>query len=379
MSVWSLSEALGKFPPVGLWPDSQALNLRHIFLCFQELRYFLSLFLRWAVPAALRSAARPGTNPTRISSPMEPHPPPQAPADPGRPAARREERAGPCEPLAAAAALGEDRWGERQRSVRLSARPQPRRGGSPSSPPCAPHRTGNHGVQRGGRRRQRRGGGEGEWQEEEEAGRPGHDLAHFLQRRHDRGVSGRGRQRGSSAGRGAAERGRRGRGEAGAGRENRDAGEPPGAGFSSPARHCLIRCSAQPPARHPAPAAEVKYSRDRNAGRGSRVPRHGPGGCGGGCWPPAGSRLRSTVPRGLQGRVLCGAGSGRCAPALSGLSPPRLPAGRAVQSRSGPARERSAGTAGGGRAAVAQEIRLSLCSVLRGFAVGKEGIVNNRS
>lgn len=69
---------------------------------------------------------------------MEPHPPPQAQADLGRPAARREERAGPCEPLAAAAALGEDRWGERQRSVRLSARPQPRRGGSPSSPPCAP-------------------------------------------------------------------------------------------------------------------------------------------------------------------------------------------------------------------------------------------------
>lgn len=32
-----------------------------------------------------------------------------------------------------AAALEEDRWGERQREVRLSARPQPRRGGSPSS------------------------------------------------------------------------------------------------------------------------------------------------------------------------------------------------------------------------------------------------------
>ncbi|XP_059698324.1 very-long-chain (3R)-3-hydroxyacyl-CoA dehydratase 1 isoform X5 [Haemorhous mexicanus] len=124
-----------------------------------------------------------------ICPPMEAHPPPQAPADPGRPAARREERAGPCEPLAAAAALGEDRWGERQRPVRLSARPQPRRGGSPSSPPCAPRsRPGNHGVQRGRRRRQRRGGGEGERQEEEEAGRPGHDMAHLLQRRHDRRV-----------------------------------------------------------------------------------------------------------------------------------------------------------------------------------------------
>lgn len=38
-----------------------------------------------------------------------------------------------------AAALEEDRWGERQREVQLSARPQPRRGGSPSSPRlCAP-------------------------------------------------------------------------------------------------------------------------------------------------------------------------------------------------------------------------------------------------
>uniref|UniRef100_A0A8U7MVW4 Uncharacterized protein n=1 Tax=Corvus moneduloides TaxID=1196302 RepID=A0A8U7MVW4_CORMO len=73
---------------------------------------------------------------------MEARPPPQALADPGSPAARREERAGPCEPLAAAAALGEDRWGEGQRSVRLSARPQPRRGGSPSSPPCAPEEDG---------------------------------------------------------------------------------------------------------------------------------------------------------------------------------------------------------------------------------------------
>ncbi|XP_075275572.1 very-long-chain (3R)-3-hydroxyacyl-CoA dehydratase 1 isoform X4 [Opisthocomus hoazin] len=80
--------------------------------------------------------------------------------------------------------------GEGQRAGRLSARPQPRRGGSPSSPRLCAARGlpgGSHGVQRGGGRRQRGGGGEGERQEAE-AGCPGHGLAHLLQRRHDRGV-----------------------------------------------------------------------------------------------------------------------------------------------------------------------------------------------
>lgn len=178
---------------------------------------------------------------------------PQAPADPGRPAARREERAGPCEPLAAAAARGEDRWGERRRRVRLSARRSPAAREPLLPAVCAALPAGNHGVQRGGRRRQRRGGGEGEWQEEEEAGRPGHDVAYLLQRRHDRGVSGRGRQRGASAGRGAVERGRRGRGQAGARRGR--AGEPGRGGAAG--RGALLACRAlpntvqrcQPPAR----------------------------------------------------------------------------------------------------------------------------------
>lgn len=56
------------------------------------------------------------------------------------------------------------------------------------------------------------------------------------------------------------------------------AGEPPGAGLALACRalpNTVQRC--QPPARHPEPAAEVKYSRERNAGRGcraGRVPRH---------------------------------------------------------------------------------------------------------
>lgn len=190
-----------------------------------------------------------------------------------------------------AAALGEDRWGERQREVRLSARPQPRRGGSPSSPRVCASRSlagGRHGVQRGGRRRQRRGGGEGEWQEEE-AGRPGHGLAHLLQRRHDGGVRGRGARRGPAARRlsGARSRGRRvqGRPRRGEARPGgipgpRRAGVAMGAaGCESGGRGAALarralpntvqRC--QPPARHPEPAAEVKYSRDRNAGRGCRA------------------------------------------------------------------------------------------------------------
>lgn len=66
---------------------------------------------------------------------MEARPPPQAPADPGSPAARREERAGPCEPLAAAAALREDRWGERQQSRSGCQRgPSPAAEGAPPPP-----------------------------------------------------------------------------------------------------------------------------------------------------------------------------------------------------------------------------------------------------
>ncbi|XP_015475103.1 very-long-chain (3R)-3-hydroxyacyl-CoA dehydratase 1 isoform X5 [Parus major] len=123
-----------------------------------------------------------------MSPSVEAHPPPRAWLTRGDP--RRGGRS----------AQGHvSRW-RRQRpsgktdGVRDSARSGCQRGPSPAAegappPPCAPRsRPGNHGVQRGGRRRQRRGGGEGEWQEEEEAGRPGHDLAHLLQRRHDRGV-----------------------------------------------------------------------------------------------------------------------------------------------------------------------------------------------
>lgn len=60
-------------------------------------------------------------------------------------------------------------------------------------------------------------------------------------------MSGRGR-RGASAGaerrNGGGEAGAARRGPGGAGQESRDAGEPPAAGLSSPAEHCLIRCSA---------------------------------------------------------------------------------------------------------------------------------------
>lgn len=153
--------------------------------------------------------------------------------------------------------------------MRDSARSGCQRGLSPAAEgappprgcaPLAPWPGGNHGVQRGGRGRQRRGGGEGERQEEE-AGRPGHGLAHLLQRRHDRGVSGRGRavgrQRGASAGRqggaagagGSAAEARRGPGDP-AGWRSRGAagGESRGrrgaAGSGLPAGHCLIRCSA---------------------------------------------------------------------------------------------------------------------------------------
>lgn len=164
----------------------------------------------------MRAATRL-TRPARRPRPCPPGglaaPPPEGLACPGEPlrgGGRSAQRH--VSSWRGAAALEEDRWGESQREVRLPARPQPRRGGSPSSPRvCASCSLagGNHGVQRGRGRRQRRGGGEGEWQEEE-AGRPGHGLAHLLQCRHDRGVSGRGhavgRQRGAAAGHGAAAR-----------------------------------------------------------------------------------------------------------------------------------------------------------------------------
>ncbi|XP_039244429.1 very-long-chain (3R)-3-hydroxyacyl-CoA dehydratase 1 isoform X2 [Pipra filicauda] len=115
---------------------------------------------------------------------MEDRPPPPGLSGPGSPMGRREERAGPCEQLAAAAASGKTDGVRDSAGPAVSGRAPPRR--EPLLPPCAPGR-GNHGVQRGGRRWKRRGGGEGEGQETE-ARRPGHSLAHLLQRRHDRGV-----------------------------------------------------------------------------------------------------------------------------------------------------------------------------------------------
>lgn len=266
--------------------------------------------------------------------------------------------------------------------MRDSARSGCQRGRSPAAEGAPPPRAvrlslpgrGNHGVQRGGRRRQRRGGGEGEWQEEE-TGRPGHGLAHLLQRRHDRGVSGRGhavgRPCGASAGRGgsrcSAAGARRGPGDPGgwrsrgaAGYESRGRGEPPAAGLalSCPALpNTVQRC--QPPARHPGPAAEVKYSRDRNAGPGCRAgrvsphrchlstarlrdsPRTSPGGAAG--------RGEAKAPLGVAGGLgaSCPGGGSRPRPALSAhapadlwrllqVRPPRLRASRArIGSRRG--------------------------------------------
>lgn len=74
---------------------------------------------------------------------MEAHPPPRAAADPGRPAARRAERAGPCEPLAAAAPSG------KTDGVRDSARRGCQRGPSPAAEGAPPPRRERRAAGRG--------------------------------------------------------------------------------------------------------------------------------------------------------------------------------------------------------------------------------------
>lgn len=203
-------------------------------------------------PAAL------GEGPRRLP-PLRPFRPPARGRAPGAPRGRREERAAPCERRAAGSGPRGRRMGwETARGPAVSAASAP-----PRREPLLPAAVrslpaGNHGVQRGGRKRQRLCGGEGERQEEE-PGRPGHGLAHLLQHRHDRGVSGR-RAGGSVAprtgaerrGRDSSARGRGGSGRGAAGTRPRGAGEPRWAGraLACPALPNTVQ-RYQQRARHP--------------------------------------------------------------------------------------------------------------------------------
>lgn len=161
------------------------------------------------------------------------------------------------------------------------------------------------------------------------------------------------------------------RGPGGAGQESRDAGEPPAAGLSSPAEHCLIRCSAAGRRRvTPRPPRRLSIA-------GTGMPGGGAASCG------AASRMRTgllgargepTALRGAPGAPGPGPREGRVGAPWLRASRARPGCRRAELSKASPARgqERWAGT--GADRTVAQEVPLSLYSVLRGFAVRKEGI-----
>lgn len=276
----------------------------------------------WQLPAGGPHGA------ARRPPPLRPFRPPPA-GVPGSPQGRREERAAPCERRAASGGpRGRQMGWETARGPAVSAASAP-----PRREPLLPAAVrslpaGNHGVQRGGRKQQRLCGGEGERQEEE-PGRPGYGLAHLLQHRHDRGVSGRRAGGGAAPRAGAERRGRSSSAWESGGSDRGAAGRGPGApgsrgesGEPSPARHCLIRCSVTSSERViPEPAAEVKYSRARNAGGGAaraaptepapstaNRPRAAPRPPGG-FQAPGAAAVAVSVPEGLRrsaGLAVCG-------------------------------------------------------------------------
>lgn len=178
-------------------------------------------------PGALPARGLPWGPPPGFARPARgprPCPPPEGPACPGEPLRGGRSAQRHVSSWRRAAALEEDRWGERQREVRLSARPQPRRGGSPSSPrvcasrslaggePWRPARRTGAATARWRRRRTARRGGWAPWP------RPGSSSTTSPWPRGKRARPCRGpaaRRLSGAAGRSGGSRGQRGRGEAG--------------------------------------------------------------------------------------------------------------------------------------------------------------------